>query len=107
LFFPPKKGLSVKSYRRFGLFLLLISFLIPLNVAYLYYDYYSEVEFQFRKSFSAEEEESLLILFKKNPRIIPAVAASSQTHGLSLFDISFLSSCGMILSHPNHLVLRC
>jgi len=97
----------LKLYRRYCLFLLVISFLIPLNVAYLYYDYYSEVEFQFRKSFSTEEEESLLILFKKNPRIIPAVAASLQNYVLSLFDISFLPPCGIILSHPNNLVLRC
>jgi hypothetical protein len=97
----------VRFYRRFGLFLLLISFLIPLNVAYLYFDYYSEVEFQFRKNFSAEKEESLLILFKKNPRIVYAPAASVQNYRPSLLEVSFLPPCGIIPTQPNDVILRC
>jgi len=97
----------VKLYRRFCLFLLLLSFLIPLNVAYLYYDYYSEIELQVRKSFSSEDEESLLILFKKNPRIIYAAGVSVQNHLLSLLEVSFFPPCGIILIHLNNLVLRC
>jgi hypothetical protein len=97
----------VKLYRHFGLFLLLISFLIPLNVAYLYYDYYSGIELRVRKNFSSEDEESLLILFKKNPRIIYTPAASGQNHLLSLFEVSFFSPCGIILTHLHNLVLRC
>ena len=97
----------MKLYRRLGLLLLLMSFFIPLNVAYLYYDFYSEIELQVRKNFSAEEEESLLILFKKNPRIIYAPEASVQNYLLSLLEGFFLPPCGIILSHPNNLVLRC
>jgi len=97
----------MKLYRRFALFLLLLSFLVSLNVAYLYYDYYSEVELRVRKHFSAQDEESLLTLFKKNPRIFFVPAVSAQNHLLSLFEVSFFSPCGMILTHPNHLVLRC
>jgi hypothetical protein len=84
-----------------------ISFFIPLNVAYLYYDYYSEVEFQFRKNFSAEKEESLLILFKKNPRIVYAPAASVQNYLPSLLEVSFLPPCGIIPTQPNDVILRC
>ncbi len=97
----------MKLYRRFGLYLLLLSFLIPLNIAYLYYDYYSEIELQIRKNFSSQDEESLLILFKKNPRIIYLPAVSAQTHLLSLLEVSFFSPCGMILPPPTNLVLRC
>ena len=97
----------MKFYRRYCLFLLLLSFLIPLNVAYLYFDYYSEIELQVRKNFSAEEEESLLVLFKKNPRIIYVPVASVQNHLLSLLEVSFLPPCGIVLPPPNNLVLRC
>jgi len=97
----------VKLYRRFCLFLLLLSLLIPLNVAYLYYDYYSEIELRVRKNFSSEDEESLLILFKKNPRIIYAPVVSVQNHLLSLLEVSFFPPCGIILTHLNNLVLRC
>jgi hypothetical protein len=97
----------VKVYRRNCLFLLLLSFLIPFNVAYLYFDYYSEIELQIRKNFSAEKEESLLILFKKNPRIIDVPAVSSQIQSLSLLEVSLLPPCEIVLSAPNDLVLRC
>ena len=97
----------MKLYHRFCLVLLLLSFLIPLNVAYLYYDYYSEIQLQVRKTFSTEDEESFLILFKKNPRIIHAPAVSLQNHLLSLLEVSFFHPCGIILTHPDNLVLRC
>jgi hypothetical protein len=97
----------VKLYRRYCLFLLLMSFLIPLNVAYLNFDYYSEIELQVRKSFSAEEEESLLVFFKKNPRLIYAPVASAQNHLFPLLEVSFLPLCEIILTSPNNLVLRC
>lgn len=97
----------MKLFRRFCLFLLLLSFLIPLNVAYLYYDYYSEIELQVRKNFSSENEESLLTLFKKNPRIIYMPAVSEQNHLLSLLEVSFLPPYAITPTHPNNLVLRC
>lgn len=106
-FLPRKKGLFVKLYRRFCLFLLLLSFLIPLNVACLYYDYYSDIELQVRKHFSNEDEESLLTLFKKNPRVIYSPVLSVQNHLLFLLEVSFLHPCGAILTHPKNLVLRC
>jgi hypothetical protein len=97
----------VKLYRRFCLFLLLVSFLIPLNVAYFYYDYYSAIELRIRKHFSNEDEESLLNLFKKNPRIIYTPAVSAQNHLLSLLEVAFFSPCGVILTNPQNPVLRC
>jgi len=97
----------MKLYRRFSLFLLLLSFLIPLNVACLYFDYYSEIELRVRKNFSSQDQESLLILFKKNPRIIYMPAVSVQNLLLSLFEVSFFSPCGIILTHPQNPVLRC
>ena len=97
----------MKFYRRYCLFLLLLSFIIPLSVAYLYFDYYSEIELQVRKNFSAEEEESLLVLFKKNPRLIYAPVASAQNHLFPLLEVSFFPPCGIILPPLNNLVLRC
>lgn len=97
----------MKLYRRFSFTLLLFSFLIPFNVACLYFDYYSEIELRVRKNFSTQDEESLLVLFKKNPRIIDMPAVSVQNLLLSLFEVSFFSPCGIILAHPQNPVLRC
>lgn len=97
----------MRLYRRFCLFLLFLSFLIPLNVAYLYYDHYSGIELQLRKHFSNEDEESLLSLFKKNPRVIYSPVLSVKDHLLSLLEISFFYSGEVVLTHPTNLVLRC
>ena len=97
----------MKLYRRFSLLLLLFSFLIPLNIAYLYFDYYSEIELRVRKNFSSQDNESLLVLFKKNPRIIYTPAVSAQNHLLSLLEVPFFSPCGRILARPQNPVLRC
>jgi len=84
-----------------------MSLLIPLNIAYLYYDYYSGIELQIRRNFSSQDEESLLIQFKKNPRIIYLPAVSAQSHLLLLLEVSSFSPCGIILTPPTNLVLRC
>lgn len=97
----------MKLYRRYCLILLLLSFFIPLNVAYLYFDYYSEIELQVRKNFSAEEEESLLVLFKKNPRIIYMPEASVQNPLLYPLEVSFFPPGGTAPALPNNPVLRC
>ncbi|HSR12104.1 MAG TPA: hypothetical protein VLS90_11735, partial [Thermodesulfobacteriota bacterium] len=53
-----------------GFFLLLVSFLIPCNVAYLYHDYYEDIDCLARKHFTAADEEDLLTVLKKNPRLL-------------------------------------
>jgi hypothetical protein len=97
----------VKLYRHYCLFLLFLSSLIPLNVAYLYYDHYSGIELQLRKHFSNGDEESLLTQFKKNPRVIYSPMLSVKNHLLSLLEISFFHSGEVALTHPKNLVLRC
>lgn len=97
----------MKLYRRYCLFLIFLSLLIPLNVAYLYFDYYSEIELQVRKNLSAQEEESLLLLFKKNPRIIYLPGASVQNQLFSPLEIFFLPPCGSLAAPSQNPVLRC
>ncbi len=97
----------MRLYRRYFFILLLLSILIPVNVAWLYYGYYSQIELQVRKNFSSEDEESLLVLFKKNPRIIYAPAASVQNNLLFFLEVSFSFPCGILPAPSNNFVLRC
>ena len=106
-FFSRQKGVSVKVYQRFCIVLLFLSLLIPLNVAYYYYDHYSEIKLQVRKHFAVEDEDSLLIQFKKNPRIIYSPVLSVQNHLHFLLEVSFLCHWEAFFTNPKDLVLRC
>ncbi len=52
------------------IFLLIIAFSIPFHVAYLYFDYYSDLNFHYRKYYSTADEENLLTYLKNNPRAL-------------------------------------
>jgi len=97
----------VKPFRRFCFLLLLLAFLIPLNVAWLYFDYYSQIELRVRKNLSSEDNESLLVLFKKNPRNFYAPVASVQNQLISFLEFSFSSPAGIFITRLNNPVLRC
>jgi hypothetical protein len=89
-------------------FLLFISFLIPLNVAYLYHAYYGEIDFLARKHFTAQEEEDFLTVVKKNPRILYYPGLSAQHRAASLLEFSFLQVFSPFFSqNVKKFVLRC
>lgn len=93
---------------RLGSFLLLISLLIPLNVGYLYYDYYAEIDFLGRKHFAAEDEEDFLTVVKKNPRLLYYPGLSAQHAVVSALQTLFLPALGPVpSSEASRCVLRC
>ncbi len=97
----------MKWYRRYCLFLVFLSSLIPLNVAYFYYDYHSGIELQLRKHFSNQDEEGLLTLFEKNARAIHFSVLSTQNYLLFSLQIPFFYADWVVLTHPKNPVLRC
>lgn len=97
----------MKRYRGFCFFILALSFLISFNVAYLYYDYYAEFNLKVRKHFSNEDEESLLTLFKKNPRVLYYPGPSIQHHMISLLQVSFFQPYSFLSKDSKNPVLRC
>ena len=97
----------MKRYRGFYFLLLAIAFLIPFNVAYLYYDHYTDIDLQSRKHFSNEDEESLLTLFQKNPRVFYHPGLSIQHHMDSLLQLSFFQSYSFLPEDSKSPVLRC
>ncbi len=98
----------MKRHRRFGFFLLALSILISLNVAYLYNLYYDEVDLLVRKHFSDADEENLLTFIKNNPRALDFPALSVQHHLISFLEAFFFQR-----NSPPHLqdskvsILRC
>jgi hypothetical protein len=91
-----------------GIFLLSISFLIPLNVAYLYQGYYEDIDFLPRKHFTAEDKEDLLTVVKKNPRILYYPGLSVQQGLGFLLELSFLQIFSPFPpQNVKNFVLRC
>jgi hypothetical protein len=97
----------VKRYRALIYFLLAISFFIPLNVAYLYQDYYSEIDLLPRKHVASEEEDSLLVFFQKNPRILDSPGPSVQPYVTSILNECFFLSDLFLPQDSKTAVLRC
>ncbi len=91
-----------------AIFLLFISLLIPLNLAYLYHDYYEDLDFLFRKHYAAQDDEDLLTVLKKNPRIVPHPEQSAQHFVTFLLELPF-QQVSFLLPTPDikNLDLRC
>ena len=97
----------MKRRRKLGIFLLAISFLIPWNVAYLYYDYYTEVDLLVRKHLSEIEEDGILSLFKENSRVLVPPGQHIQQPVISFLQVMFCQPNPFLPADPKHPVLRC
>ena len=97
----------MKRFRAILYLLLAISFFIPLNMAYLYQDYYSEIDLLPRKHMASEEEESLLVFFQKNPRILDSPGLSVQPYVTSILNESFFLLDFFLPQDSKTSILRC
>ena len=97
----------MRRYRGFRFFLLALSILISLNVAYLYHAYYEEVDLLVRKHFSDADEENLLTFIKKNPRVFCSTGLSVQLYMISPLEVFFFQPNSPLLPESKTPVLRC
>lgn len=97
----------MKRYRGFRYFLLALSILISLNVAYLYHAYYEEVDLLVRKHFSDADEETLLTFIKKNPRVFGFTGLSVQICMIFPLEVFFFQPDSPLLPESKTPVLRC
>ena len=97
----------MKRRRNLGIFLLTLSFLIPWNVGYLYYDYYTDADILVRKHFSAEEEDGILNLLKENFRALIQSGHPLAQHAVSFLQVVFLQPDSIFSAPPRQPVLRC
>ena len=97
----------MRRRRSLAIFLLAVSILIPWNVGYLYYDYYTEADLLVRKHLSAEDEDGLLNLFKENSRVLIQPGQHFQQHVISFLQVIFFQPDSLLSADPEHPVLRC
>jgi hypothetical protein len=101
------KRMMAKRRRTISFFLLGVSFLIPLSIAYLYITYYSEMDFQLRKHFSEVDEENFLVSVQKNPRVFSDPKLLLVQYIFSTLEFPFLPTYTFIIQDSTHPVLRC
>jgi len=97
----------MRRHRGFSFFLLAMSILISLNVAYLYHAYYEEIDLLVRKHFSDADEENLLTFIKKNPRVFYSAELSVHHPMISLPEVFFFLPYSPLLQDSKTSVLRC
>jgi hypothetical protein len=102
-----KKIITMKRSHA-SLFLLLISCLIPLNLAYLYQDFYEDIDFLPRKHFTVQDEENFVTVLKKNPRAFNGPVPSADHSIMFLPEISLLQVFSVLFPQKlKPFVLRC
>jgi hypothetical protein len=97
----------VKHRRLVGIFFIVVSLLIPWNVAFIYYNYYTEADLLVRKHLSEEDDDGLLSLFKENTRVLLPPGERIQKPVISFW---WVISCQPSPFLPTELklsVLRC
>jgi hypothetical protein len=97
----------MRRFRGLCFFLVALSILISLNVAYLYHAYYEEIDLLFRKHFSDGDEENLLTFIQKNPRVLYSAGPSIQHQMFSLLEVLFFQPCCLLPQDSKTPVLRC
>ncbi len=94
--------------RRSGyLLLLLLALSIPFHIAYLYYDFYGDLSFHYRKYYSAADEENLLTYLRDNPRALYHPPASAQNLFVPLLGSGSFDPPSVLLPDSKTSVLRC
>ena len=101
-----EKGLRVRRSRGLRYFLLALSFLISLNVAYLYHAHYGEIDLLVRKHFSDENDENLLAFINKNDYALPSPGPSIQHPIVSFLEL-FFQPVSTLPQDSKTFVLRC
>jgi len=97
----------MRRYRGLGFFLLALSILISLNVAYLYHTYYEEIDLLVRKHFSDGDEENLLTFINEDPRVLYSAGQLPQHQMVSLLEVFFFQPYYTLPQDSKTSVLRC
>ena len=97
----------MKRFRRHPLFLLAIALVLPLGVAFLYYDFYDDNDLVCLKQISMADNEDLLSFLRKNPRVYVAAHEPYRSACINLcYTKPFLSIHSDSPTQTNS-ILRC
>ncbi|MGE5253204.1 MAG: hypothetical protein ACM3N7_04510 [Planctomycetaceae bacterium] len=97
----------MKPRRLVGIFFLVVSLLIPWNVAFIYYNYYTEADLLVRKHLSEEDDDGLLSLFKENTRGFLPPGEHIQKPAISFLWVISCQPNPLLPTDLKHSVLRC
>jgi len=97
----------MKRFRKHPLFLLAIALVLPLGVAFLYYDFYDENDLVCLKQISMADNEDLLSFLRKNPRVFVAAHEPYRSAGINLCDTKPFLSIHSASPTQTNSILRC
>jgi hypothetical protein len=80
---------------------------IPFHIAYLYYDFYADLNFHYRKYYSPVDEENLLTYLKDNPRALYQPPVSTQNPLIPLLEPTSFQPHSILVSDSKNPILRC
>ena len=95
--------------KRHGAYFLIlaIALSVPFHIAYLYFDYYGDLNFHYRKYYTAIDEENLLTYLRDNPRALYHPPVSFQEILLPFLEAAPLDSHSVFVPDSKEPVLRC
>jgi len=97
----------MKRFRKHPLFLLAIALVLPLGVAFLYYDFYDDHDLVCLKQISMADNEDLLSYLRNNPRVCVAAYEPPQSAGINLSDPKFFLFIHSASPTQTNSILRC
>jgi hypothetical protein len=97
----------MKRLRRHRLYLLAIALVLPLGVAFLYYDFYDDNDLVCLKQISMADNEDLLSFLRKNPKVLVAADGPFQSAGMNLFETTSFHPVHPASTTQMSSVLRC
>lgn len=96
-----KKRLSL------SILLLVVVFFIPLNITYIYFQFYNEADLLGRKHFSEFDDDNFLNLSKENSQDLIPPDQFSQWSAISFCQEIFGQTYFILPSGSTHFILRC
>lgn len=97
----------MKSKLIISIFLLAASLLIPLNLTYIYCEYYAEADLLGRKHFSEADDDDFLSLCKENSRVLITPSQFAQGLAYSFREKIFHQSYFVLPSELTPSIPRC
>lgn len=97
----------MKQLRRYPLFLLAIALALPISVAFLYYDFYDQNDLACHTQISMADNEDLLSILRKNPKVFVAADEPLLPTGNNLFTTRSIHSINPASMAQTTSVLRC
>jgi hypothetical protein len=97
----------MRQLRKHPRFLLIIALILPLVVAFLYYQFYDDSDLVVGKYYTKAEESDLLTFLRKNPKVFIAADGLFQSADIIFFETKSSHCTKPAATCQTNPILRC